>query len=125
MAKLDEVLARIGLDNIKVQYLADSMSNIALKNSETEISFVTKEITPNDAMNGTSKTAMIVWIDSNDYNRAVQEVKSEPSREQQLETALQSVVDLQTANYGDGMDTHMALKTLVDETLIPLLKEGE
>lgn len=44
-----------------------------------------------------------------------------PSREQQLEKALQSVIDLQKANYGDGMDTHMAIKTLVDETLSPLL----
>lgn len=121
MASIDKVLAQIGVENVSVQYLGECMTNIKTGKKETEISFVTQELTANDAMRGSSKTAMIVWVDSAQYNQATAELKKLESKPDPLVEALQSVVDLQKAKYGDGMGTHMALHTLVDETLVPLL----
>lgn len=75
MASIDKVLAQIGAENVKVQYLGECMSNIKTGKNETEISFVTQELTANDAVSGSTKTAMIVWVDSTQYNRAVAEIK--------------------------------------------------
>lgn len=75
MASIDKVLAQIGADNVKVQYLGECMTNIKTGKNETEISFVTQELTANDAVSGSTKTAMIVWVDSTQYNRAVAEIK--------------------------------------------------
>lgn len=71
MAKLSEIMAAIE-DNVNVQYLSQSLVGIKDKKrtSDTEITFATNEVNTNSLYKG-KKTALIVWVDKDDYNNAV------------------------------------------------------
>lgn len=61
--------------NVTVQYLSTSLVNIKDKKrtKDTEITFATGEVTTDSWING-DKTALIVWVDRNEFNKAISEV---------------------------------------------------
>jgi hypothetical protein len=71
---LSKVLSKIESD-VKVQFLAESMVGIKdkKKTNDTEISFATAEVDSNSWFDG-RKTALIVWVDIDQYNEAMREI---------------------------------------------------
>lgn len=70
----DLLLKAVNEEKIKFQYLYDCMVNIKEKKREkcSEISFMTKEITPNDVVNGEGKIGIIIWLEPdyiNEFNK--------------------------------------------------------
>lgn len=74
MAKLSEIMQKIE-GNVKVQYLSDSC--VAIKDKkrtgDTEITFATTEVNANSWCDD-KKTAIIVWVDKDEYNAAAKEL---------------------------------------------------
>jgi hypothetical protein len=68
---LSKALAEIE-ENVTVQYLSTSIVNIKDKKrtKDTEITFATDEVTCDSWMNG-KKTAIIVWVDIDQFNAAI------------------------------------------------------
>ena len=68
---LSKALAEIE-ENVTVQYLSTSLVNIKDKKrtKDTEITFATGEVTCDSWMNG-KKTAIIVWVDIDEFNAAI------------------------------------------------------
>ncbi len=67
---LSKILSKIE-DNVKVQFLAESLVNIKDKKrtKDTEITFATQEVDCNSWING-RKTAIVVWVDIDEFNEA-------------------------------------------------------
>lgn len=78
MAKLSDVIAKIE-DNVKVQYLSQCLVKSADKTAtqDTEITFATSENNTNGIMSSTGKTAVIVWVDRDEFNNAMNELNNE------------------------------------------------
>lgn len=78
MAKLSDVIAKIE-DNVKVQYLSQCLVKSADKTvtKDTEITFATSENNTNGIMSSTGKTAVIVWVDRDEFNNAMNELNNE------------------------------------------------
>lgn len=76
MPSLTEVLNHIGDDKLKVQYLHDSTVKIVdkKKTQDTEITFATDAVDCSTFYGG-NKTALIVWLDVEDYNNATKVLK--------------------------------------------------
>ncbi len=69
MAKLlkDLLLTAITEDKIMFQHLYECMTGIKEKKREkcSEVTFMTKDITPNDVLNNEGKVGIVIWIDRN------------------------------------------------------------
>lgn len=78
MAKLSEILSEIE-DNVKVQFLAESMvkSMDNKRTRDTEVTFSTKENNTSGLYSGEGKTALIVWVDRDEFNQAMQKCNEE------------------------------------------------
>lgn len=68
---LSRALSKIE-ENVKVQLLAESLVNIKdkKKTQDTEITFATNEVNADSWMKG-RKTAIIVWVDIDEFNAAI------------------------------------------------------
>ena len=68
---LSKALAEIE-NNVTVQYLSNSIVNIKDKkrSRDTEITFATNEVNTDSWIKG-NKTAIIVWVDRDEYNSAI------------------------------------------------------
>lgn len=68
---LSKALAKIE-ENVTVQYLSTSLVSIKDKKrtKDTEITFATNEVTA-DSWFKDEKTAIIVWVDRNEFNEAI------------------------------------------------------
>ena len=75
MAKLSDILSKIE-DNIGVQFLAGSMvkSKDNKRGNYTEVTFATEENNTNGLYAGSGKTAVIVWVDRDEFNNAMIEL---------------------------------------------------
>lgn len=62
-AGIVELIKEIGNDNILYKNLKNCMTDIKLRKGESEISFVTQQLTPNDVMTNTGKIGIVIWVD--------------------------------------------------------------
>jgi hypothetical protein len=70
---LSKALAEIE-NNVTVQYLSTALVSIKDKKrtGDTEITFATNEVNTDSWMNSNNnKTAIIVWVDINEFNEAI------------------------------------------------------
>lgn len=77
MAKLSEVIARIE-DNVTVQFLTQSLVKSVDKKrtQDTEVTFATAENNTQGIHSGTGKTAIIVWVDRDEFNKAMTDINN-------------------------------------------------
>lgn len=75
MAKLSEVFERIE-ENVKVQFLSTSLvkSVDKKKTQDTEVTFATAENDTNGIYSNQGKEAIIVWVDRDEFNNAMNEI---------------------------------------------------
>ena len=68
---LSKALAEIE-ENVTVQYLSTALVNIKDKKrtGDTEITFATGEVSADSWLKG-NKTAIIVWVDRDEFNAAI------------------------------------------------------
>lgn len=60
---LIDLLSSVGLENVSMQMLCDSLVEARNVKSETRITFLTREVATNDLLyEGKSKVGLIVWI---------------------------------------------------------------
>lgn len=71
-----DVLLQIGNENVSYQTLGNSMTGIKKNGDDSEVSFLTTEITPESISCGTKRVGIVVWFDSGDYADAVKNLKS-------------------------------------------------
>jgi hypothetical protein len=61
-----ELLNKVGLENVKVQFLNECMTRADWRNKKkaTEIAFMTQEVTVGDLLRGTTgeKVGIIIWV---------------------------------------------------------------
>ncbi|PNG65023.1 hypothetical protein CRN61_17700 [Vibrio vulnificus] len=79
MASLSELITEIGDDNVTVQPLHQCMISSNYSNGVTTILFGTNVLGPLD-MVGDKKTALIVWMDVDDFNSALKKLKEQPKK---------------------------------------------
>ena len=71
---LVKLLEEVGDDNIEYQTLHSSLTNAKQKKKDTEVSFLTNQITATDVALGTGKKAIIIWVDSDVLSDAYDKV---------------------------------------------------
>lgn len=78
MAKLTDILKKIGDESITLQFLGDSTVNIKDKKrtKDTEITFATSVVDCNSFIDG-GKAGIVLWVDKNEYNSAVAKLNQE------------------------------------------------
>tara|TARA_R110000824_G_scaffold205804_4_gene390745 strand:+ start:291 stop:521 length:231 start_codon:yes stop_codon:yes gene_type:complete len=74
-ATILDLLAEVGVDNIEYQTLNASLVNAKQKGRDTELSFLTNQITTTDVAIGSGKKGIIIWVEADDYSRAYDKVK--------------------------------------------------
>lgn len=58
-----ELLEKVGVETLFVNFIQENMTSIKTrKGGLNEISFVTKELTPNDVVAGRGPIGVVVWI---------------------------------------------------------------
>lgn len=78
MASLIEFLEAVGLENVTVQPLHQCMTGVSMKRGGgAEVRFLTKEITVSDAFGKMTRTAFIVWMDTEKFDAALEKTKDE------------------------------------------------
>lgn len=76
MASLIELLEVVGLENVTVQALHECATGATMKKGgDTEVKFITGEITPGDMVGKMCRTALIVWMDAEKFDKALKEIK--------------------------------------------------
>jgi hypothetical protein len=70
-----DLLAEVGVDNIEYQTLNTSLVNAKQRGKDTELSFLTNQITTTDVAIGSGKKGIIIWVESDDLSRAYDKVK--------------------------------------------------
>ena len=77
MAHIGDILKEMKT-KINLQYLSSSLIGVKDKKltKDTEVTFATQEICATDVMNNGSKTAVIIWVDVDDFNRSMQELNN-------------------------------------------------
>ncbi|AUR89606.1 hypothetical protein NVP1127O_14 [Vibrio phage 1.127.O._10N.286.52.E12] len=75
MAKLSDVLSKIE-DNVSVQFLSQSLVKCEDKKrtKDTEVTFATAENDTNGILSNSGKEAIIVWVDREQFNSAMNEL---------------------------------------------------
>ncbi|CAL9956389.1 hypothetical protein VPHK24_0017 [Vibrio phage K24] len=75
MPKLSDVLSKIE-DNVSVQFLSQSLVKCADKKrtKDTEVTFATAENDTNGILSNSGKEAIIVWVDREQFNIAMNEL---------------------------------------------------
>jgi len=75
---LSKALEIIGDDNIVFQYLDNSTVNVKDKSQtkDTDVTFATRETTCNDHYTQSGKMGVVVWVDRDDWDKAVKELVS-------------------------------------------------
>ncbi|MGL5529073.1 MAG: hypothetical protein ACRDCI_12010 [Plesiomonas shigelloides] len=77
MSGLVELFSEIGNDNLEYQNLISAMEKITkTKDGASRIQFLTESITPNDVMSGDGKVGIVVWVDRDKFQSALDVVKS-------------------------------------------------
>lgn len=73
MASLSKVLEKIE-ENVTVQFLNQSLVKVTDKKrtNDTEVTFATSENNANGIYSGSGKTAIIVWVDKDEFNSAME-----------------------------------------------------
>lgn len=72
MASLIEFLTEVGVEDLTCQPLHACMTGSAMrKGGDTEVKFLTREITPADMVGKMRKTAFIVWMDAEKFDAAL------------------------------------------------------
>lgn len=68
-----ELLKSVGEDNLMVQFVNTSFLSAKDKKrtKDTEITFATAEINSTELCNETGKVGIVVWVDREDYNKAI------------------------------------------------------
>jgi hypothetical protein len=79
MASLSELITEIGDENVTVQSLHQCMISSNYSKGATTIRFGTNVLGPLD-MVGDKKTALIVWMDVDDFNSALKKLKEQPKK---------------------------------------------
>lgn len=75
MASLLEFLEIVGMENITCQPLHECMTAAQMKRGgDTEVKFITREITPSDLAGKMRRTAFIVWMDADKFDAALMEI---------------------------------------------------
>ncbi|HAT8546223.1 hypothetical protein BBM68_05340 [Vibrio parahaemolyticus] len=74
MASLTQLLNQIGDENVTVQALHQCMDSAQFNNGLTTIKFKTDGLGATDLADN-KKTALIVWVDSDQYNNALAKCK--------------------------------------------------
>lgn len=69
-----DLLDAVGVDNIEYQTLHSSLINAKQKKKDTELTFVTDQITATDVALGTGKRAIIIWVDGDVLSDAYKKV---------------------------------------------------
>lgn len=70
--RLSKALAKVE-DNVKVQFLTESIVGAKDKKrtGDTEVTFSTQEVNTDELFGGGRKTAIIVWVDIDEFNQAL------------------------------------------------------
>lgn len=76
MAGLTELIGEIGDENVSVQRLDVCMESSNYKKGVTTVKFQTGALGPLDCV-GQEKTALIVWVDVKDFNKALNKLNSQ------------------------------------------------
>ena len=73
---ISDLLSSIGSDNIKYQYISQSMEGIKVVRGVTVVSFATDAITPNDVVMDTGPRGIVLWVDNDIMKQKLSELKS-------------------------------------------------
>ena len=73
---ISDLLSSIGSDNIKYQYISQSMEGIKVVRGVTVVSFATDAITPNDVVMDTGPRGIVLWVDNDVMKQKLSELKS-------------------------------------------------
>lgn len=73
---ISDLLSSIGSDNIKYQYISQSMEGIKVVRGVTVVSFATDAITPNDVVMDTGPRGFVLWVDNDIMKQRLSELKS-------------------------------------------------
>lgn len=75
MAKLSEIIGKIE-ENVNVQFLSASLvkSVDKKKTKDTEVTFATTENNTNGIYSNQGKEAIIVWVDRDEFNNAMNDI---------------------------------------------------
>ena len=73
---ISDLLSSIGSDNIKYQYISQSMEGIKVVRGVTVVSFATDAITPNDVVMDTGPRGIVLWVDNDIMKHRLSELKS-------------------------------------------------
>ncbi|MCP4343596.1 MAG: hypothetical protein GY799_33145 [Desulfobulbaceae bacterium] len=71
---LVKLINEIGVDNIEYQTLHSSLVNAKQEGRNTELTFLTDQITTTDLALGAGKKAIIIWVDSDVLSAACDKV---------------------------------------------------
>lgn len=72
MASLVQFLEAVGLKNVTCQPIHQCVTGAQMrKGGETEVKFMTREITPSDLTGKMRRTGFIVWMDAEKFDAAL------------------------------------------------------
>ena len=69
-----EFLDEVGHTKLQFQLLQNAMTNITSVRGGSKITFMTAQLSPAHVATHTGKVGMVVWVDREDYERAMQKV---------------------------------------------------
>ncbi|HBQ3059776.1 TPA: hypothetical protein L7V77_001411 [Klebsiella pneumoniae] len=75
MASLKELLETVGMENLTCQIIHQCVVGAQLRRGGvTEVRFHTREITPTDLAGKMHRTGIIVWMDADKFDSALEEI---------------------------------------------------
>lgn len=121
MASLSELINQIGDENVTVQALHQCMDSAQYNKGLTTIKFKTDGLGATELADN-KKTALIVWVDADQYNNALANAKQmkQPSIVESVREAIQMAEELGQVRTEDGTVITGAIETA---TGIVLVKE--
>lgn len=68
---IHELLAQFESKTLKVQFLAECMSNLNAGKKSTKVTFETDAITPNSVVSETDPVGIVIWIPRDEWKKRV------------------------------------------------------
>ena len=103
MASISELINQIGDENVTVQALHQCMDSAQYSKGLTTIKFKTDGLGATDLADN-KKTALIVWVDADQYNTALKAAKTLPATSlvEKVRVAIQEAEELGLVRTEDG-----------------------
>lgn len=70
------LIAEIGNDSITFQDLRGCITDVETKGDESEVSFLTNELSATDLIKNSGKRGFVVWVDDDVFTKALSKVNS-------------------------------------------------